>query len=157
MGEIGTLDAHLDSPARFGLIASRFNGFVVDKLIKGCVDTLRRHGVLERDLTSIRVPGAWELPLVAKTMAGSAKFDAIIALGAIIRGETAHFEHIAEGCARGLAEVSLAASIPVVFGVLTVETLEQAIERAGGKAGNRGADAALTAIEMISLMRRLRA
>ncbi|MGH8471134.1 MAG: 6,7-dimethyl-8-ribityllumazine synthase, partial [Gammaproteobacteria bacterium] len=109
-----------------------------------------------RDITLVNVPGAWETPLIAKTMAGSAKFDAIIALGAIIRGATAHFEHIATGCANGLAEVSLGSSIPLVFAVLTVETVEQAIERAGGKAGNRGADAALTAIEMISLMRKLR-
>ncbi|MFH0344497.1 MAG: 6,7-dimethyl-8-ribityllumazine synthase [Chromatiales bacterium] len=158
MGDIITIagQALLDPPARFGIIASRFNSFIVEKLVSGCVETLHRHGVLERDITLVNVPGAWETPLIAKTMAASAKFDALIVLGAIIRGATAHFERIAAGCANGLAEVSLGSSIPVVFGVLTVETVEQAIERAGGKAGNRGADAALTAIEMISLMRKLR-
>jgi len=158
MGDIITIagQALLDPPARFGIIASRFNAFIVENLVSGCVETLRRHGVPEHDITLVNVPGAWETPLIAKTMAGSAKFDAIIALGAIIRGATAHFEHIAAGCANGLADVSLGSSIPVVFGVLMVETVEQAIERAGGKAGNRGADAALTAIEMISLMRKLR-
>ncbi len=143
--------------ARFALVASRFNSFIVDHLVQGAVDVLRRHGVSADAITLVRVPGAFELPLAAKRIASTRRFDAIIALGAVIRGGTPHFDYIAGACARGLAEVNLASDVPLAFGVLTVDTIEQAIERSGTKAGNKGADAALSAIEMVSLLRKLEA
>jgi 6,7-dimethyl-8-ribityllumazine synthase len=143
--------------ARFALVASRFNSFIVDHLVQGAVDVLRRHGVSADAITLVRVPGAFELPLAAKRLANTRRFDAIIALGAVIRGGTPHFDYIAGACARGLAEVNLASDVPLAFGVLTVDTIEQAIERSGTKAGNKGADAALSAIEMVSLLRKLEA
>ena len=141
--------------ARIALLVSRFNSFVVESLLEGAVDTLKRHGADERDLQIIRVPGAYEMPLAAQRLAASKRFDAIIALGAVIRGGTPHFEYVAGECTRGLSAVMMQHSIPVAFGVLTVDTIEQAIERAGTKAGNKGGEAALSAIEMISLLRGL--
>jgi 6,7-dimethyl-8-ribityllumazine synthase len=141
--------------ARIALLVSRFNSFVVDSLLAGALDTLKRHGADERDLQIIKVPGAYEMPLVAQRLAASKRFDAIIALGAVIRGGTPHFEYVAGECTRGLSAVSMQHDIPVAFGVLTVDTIEQAIERAGTKAGNKGGEAALSAIEMISLLRGL--
>jgi 6,7-dimethyl-8-ribityllumazine synthase len=141
--------------ARFAIAAARFNSFIVERLLQGALDVLRRHGVEEKSIEVVHVPGAFELPLVAKRLAASRRYDAVIALGAVIRGGTPHFDYVAGGCARGLAEVALSSELPVIFGVLTVDTLEQAIERAGTKAGNKGADAALTALEMVSLLRKL--
>ncbi len=141
--------------ARFGLVVSRFNGFVVEALQSGAIDCLLRHGAGESDIEVIKVPGAHEIPLVARRMAESGRFDAIIALGAVIRGATPHFDYVAGECARGVAAVGRESGVPVAFGVLTVDTIEQAVERAGTKAGNKGADAALTAIEMVNLLRKL--
>jgi len=141
--------------ARIALLVSRFNSFVVDSLLAGALDTLKRHGADERDLQIVKVPGAYEMPLVAQRLAASKRFEAIIALGAVIRGGTPHFEYVAGECTRGLSAVSMQYGIPVAFGVLTVDTIEQAIERAGTKAGNKGGEAALSAIEMISLLRGL--
>jgi 6,7-dimethyl-8-ribityllumazine synthase len=140
---------------RFGVLATRFNSFIVDHLITGALNTLRRHGVENNLIEVVRVPGAFELPLVAKTMARCGSYDALIALGCVIRGATPHFEFIAGECARGLSRVAFEFDIPVAFGVLTTDTLEQAIERAGSKAGNKGVDAACTALEMVSLLRGL--
>lgn len=142
---------------RVGIVAARFNGLVVERLVEGALDTLRRHGVDERDITLARVPGAWELPLAAQRMARSRRFDAIVALGAVIRGATPHFDYVAGECARGLARVALECDLPVAFGVLTTDTVEQAIERAGTKAGNKGAEAAMSALEMANLLRELEA
>jgi 6,7-dimethyl-8-ribityllumazine synthase len=139
--------------AKFALVATRFNHFIVDRLVEGATDTLVRHGVSPSDITLVRVPGAWELPLITKRLAASKRFDAIVALGAVIRGATAHFDFVAGEAAKGLAGVMTATSVPVIFGVLTTDTIEQAIERAGTKAGNKGADAALCALEMVSLGR----
>ncbi len=145
----------LDRPAKIAVVCGRFNNFIVDQLERGCLDTLVRHGVQLADVDVVRVPGAWEIPIAARKLAAAARHEAIIALGAVIRGSTPHFDHVAGACSRGLAAVSGDTGLPVVFGVLTVDSIEQAIERAGTKAGNKGADAALTAIEMISLMRRI--
>ena len=145
----------LDKSAKIAVLCGRFNGFIVDQLEAGCLDILRRHGVVESDVTIIRVPGAFEMPVIAKRIAQDGGYEAIIGLGAVIRGRTAHFEHIAGTCARGLGTVATDTGVPVVFGVLTVDSIEQAIERAGTKAGNKGADAAVIAIEMISLVRQL--
>jgi 6,7-dimethyl-8-ribityllumazine synthase len=141
--------------ARFGIIATRFNSFIVDQLLAGALGTLRRHGVDDGMIEIVRVPGAYELPLVAKAMTRRATYDALVALGCVIRGATPHFEFIAGECASGLASVALEFSIPIAFGVLTTDTVEQAIERAGAKEGNKGSEAAHTALEMISLLRRL--
>jgi len=141
--------------ARIALLVSRFNGFVVESLLAGAIDTLKRHGGDERDLQIVRVPGAYEMPIAAQRLAASKRFEAIIALGAVIRGGTPHFEYVAGECTRGLSQVSLQYDIPIAFGVLTVDSIEQAIERAGTKAGNKGAEAAMSAIEMINLLRGL--
>ncbi len=141
--------------ARFGLVVSRFNGFIVESLQSGAIDTLLRHGAEESDIEVVKVPGAHEIPLVAQKMAESGKYDAIVALGAVIRGATPHFDYVAGECAKGLAAVSQRTGMPVAFGVLTVDTIEQAVERAGTKAGNKGGEAALSAIEMVNLLRRL--
>jgi len=141
--------------ARFGLVVSRFNSFVVESLQSGAIDCLLRHGASERDIEVVKVPGAHEIPLLAQRMAASKKYDAIIALGAVIRGATPHFDYVAGECAKGLAVVSQQHGIPVAFGVLTVDTIEQAVERAGTKAGNKGSDAALSAIEMVNLLKQL--
>lgn len=141
--------------AKFALLVSRFNSFIVESLLEGAIDALKRHGVNESDLEIIRVPGAFEMPIAAQRIAASKKYDAIIALGAVIRGGTPHFEYVAGECVKGLSQVSLNADIPVSFGVLTVDTIEQAIERAGTKAGNKGAEAALGALEMVNLLAQL--
>ena len=141
--------------ARFGIVASRFNHFIVDRLLEGAVDALVRHGAQAQNVTVVRVPGAWELPLVARRLAGSEKLDAVIALGAVIRGATPHFDYVAGEAAGGLSASAQASTVPIVFGVLTTDTIEQAIERAGTKAGNKGGDAAVTAVEMVALGRAL--
>ena len=156
MSEIQLVEGELVvRDARIALLVSRFNAFVVDSLLAGALDVLRRHGADERDLQIVKVPGAYEMPLAAQRLAATKRFDAIIALGAVIRGGTPHFEYVAGECTRGLSAVSLKYDLPVAFGVLTVDTIEQAIERAGTKAGNKGAEAALSAIEMIGLLRGL--
>jgi len=141
--------------ARIALLVSRFNSFIVESLLSGAVDTLKRHGAEDRELQIIRVPGAYEMPIAAKRLAASQGYDAIIALGAVIRGGTPHFEYVAGECTKGLSQVSLQHDIPIAFGVLTVDSIEQAIERAGTKAGNKGAEAALSAIEMINVLREI--
>ncbi len=140
---------------RFALVVSRFNSFVVESLLEGALDVLRRHGVPESRLHIVRVPGAFEMPLVVNRLARSHDYDAVIALGAVIRGGTPHFEYVAGECTKGIAQASMANDVPVAFGVLTVDTIEQAIERAGTKAGNKGAEAAQSALEMVSLLRQL--
>lgn len=143
--------------ARFGIAVARFNSFIVDRLLEGALEALRKHGVMERDITVVKVPGAYELPLAVKMMLDQNSYDGIIAVGAVIRGGTPHFEYVAGECVKGLSQAGLDASSPVSFGVLTVDTIEQAIERAGTKAGNKGAEAAITAMEMVSLSRQLKA
>jgi 6,7-dimethyl-8-ribityllumazine synthase len=138
--------------ARVAVVAARFNSFVVDKLVSGALDTLREQGVADEDITLVRAPGAFELPLVVQSLLEDEDYDAVIALGAVIRGETPHFDFVAGECARGLSQVALETGIPVAFGVLTCDTAEQALERAGGKAGNKGVDAAMTALEMANLL-----
>jgi 6,7-dimethyl-8-ribityllumazine synthase len=156
MADIHTIEGDFTpGEGRFALIVSRFNAFVVESLVAGALDALRRHGVPDARITIIRTPGAWELPLVAQKAARSGNYDAIVALGAVIRGGTPHFEHVAGECTKGLAAASMDSGIPVAFGVLTVDSIEQAIERAGTKAGNKGAEAALSALEMVSLLGRL--
>lgn len=139
--------------AKFGLVVSRFNSFVVESLVNGAIDTLLRHGAKDSDIELVRVPGAVEIPLAAQRMAAAKKYDAIIALGAVIRGGTPHFDYVAGENSKGLAHVSMQYDIPVAFGVLTVDTIEQAIERSGTKAGNKGGEAALSAIEMVNLLK----
>jgi len=136
---------------KYAILVARFNSFIVDSLLDGALDTLKRHGVEESDIEIIRVPGAFEMPIAAQRIAGLKKYEAIIALGAVIRGGTPHFEYVAGECVKGLSQVSLNANIPVAFGVLTVDSIEQAIERAGTKAGNKGGEAAITALEMVNL------
>ncbi len=140
---------------RFVLVAARFNEFVVEPLVRGALDALKRHGVLEKQVEIVRVPGAFELPIVVRKLAQSQRYDAIITLGAVIRGQTPHFDYVAGECASGIARIALESGVPVAFGVLTTDTMEQALDRAGGKAGNKGADCALVAIEMANLLRRL--
>ena len=140
---------------KFALVVGRWNSFVVEHLLEGAIDALRRHGVDEKQLTIVRAPGAFEIPLVCQKVADTKQYDAIIALGAVIRGGTPHFEYVAGECVKGMAQVSLKHGIPVAFGVLTVDSIEQAVERAGTKAGNKGAEAALSALEMVDLLRRL--
>ncbi len=146
---------YLEKSAKLAVLCGRFNSFIVDQLEAGCLDTLKRHGVAEDDVTVIKVPGAFEMPVVAAKLAGSGKYEAVIGLGAVIRGGTPHFEHVAGACTRGMAAVATDSGVPVLFGVLTVDSIEQAVERAGTKAGNKGAEAAAAAIEMVSLMRQL--
>lgn len=141
--------------ARFCLVVSRFNSFVVESLLGGAVDTLKRHGAEDADLTLVRVPGAFEMPVAIERLAAKGGYDAIIAIGAVIRGGTPHFEYVAGECVKGIAHVSLKHGIPVAFGVLAVDSIEQAIERAGTKAGNKGAEAAMSAIEMVNLLRQI--
>ena len=140
---------------KYGIVVSRFNEFISNKLLSGAVDALGRHGVAEQEITVAWTPGAFEIPLVAQKMAASKKFDAVIALGAVIRGGTPHFDYVANEVSKGVAHVSLATGVPVLFGVLTTDTIEQAIERAGTKAGNKGYDAAVAAIEMANLMEQI--
>jgi 6,7-dimethyl-8-ribityllumazine synthase len=140
---------------KFGIVASRFNDFISSRLIEGAIDTLIRAGADEKDIQVYKVPGAFELPLTAKKLAKSARFDAVICLGAVIRGATPHFEYISAEVSKGIASVGLEAEIPVVYGVLTTDTIEQAIERAGTKSGNKGSDAAMSAIEMVDLFKKI--
>ncbi len=140
---------------KVGIVVGRFNEFIGSKLLSGAIDALKRHGMNEEDISVAWVPGAFEIPLIAKKMAKSGKYDAVICLGAVIRGATAHFEYVSAEVSKGIAAVGLDAEIPVVFGVLTVDTIEQAIERAGTKAGNKGSEAAVTAIEMINLIKEI--
>jgi 6,7-dimethyl-8-ribityllumazine synthase len=141
---------------KIAVVCARFNGFITDRLLAGALDALKRSGVAESDIEVVKVPGAWELPLAAQTIAELKKHDAIVALGAVIRGDTPHFDHVAGQASLGLAAVQLETGVPIAFGVLTTHTIEQAIDRAGGKSGNKGCDAAITAIEMADLIRRLR-
>jgi 6,7-dimethyl-8-ribityllumazine synthase len=141
--------------ARFCLVVSRWNSFVVESLEKGAIDALLRHGACEEDLTIVRVPGAFEMPVAIERLAVKGGYDAIIALGAVIRGGTPHFDYVAGECVKGMAQVSLKHGLPVAFGVLTVDSIEQAIERAGTKAGNKGAEAAMSALEMVNLLRQI--
>ena len=150
----GTLQAN---GGRYAIVVARWNAFVVESLEKGAIDSLVRHGVAEEDITVIRCPGAFEVPLTVKKVAKTGRFDAIVALGAVIRGGTPHFDYVAGECVKGMAHASLEQEIPVSFGVLTVDTIEQAIERSGTKAGNKGEEAAMAAFEMVSLMKRLEA
>jgi 6,7-dimethyl-8-ribityllumazine synthase len=140
---------------RFGIVASRFNDFIVDRLLDAAVATLLKHGVAANDIEVVRVPGAFETPLAIKKMAAGRRYNALIALGCVIRGATPHFDHVAREASHGIAEVSSSEEIPVGFGILTVDTIEQAIERAGTKAGNKGTDAALAAIQMATVLRQL--
>lgn len=140
---------------RFGVVAARFNDFITEKLLAGCIDILVRHGVEQDDIDVAWVPGSFEIPLVAKRMAASDRYQAVICLGCVIRGATPHFEHVANAVSRGVAAAGYDTGKPVIFGVLTTDTIEQAIERAGTKAGNKGADAALAAIEMVNLLEKL--
>ncbi|WP_038056895.1 6,7-dimethyl-8-ribityllumazine synthase [Thermodesulfobacterium hydrogeniphilum] len=140
---------------KIGIVISRFNVFITQKLLEGALDTLKRHKVSEGNIYIIWVPGAFEIPLVAKKLAQTQKFDAVICLGAIIRGATPHFEYVAAEASKGVAQVMLETGVPVIFGILTTDTIEQAIERAGTKAGNKGAEAALSALEMISLLKKI--
>jgi 6,7-dimethyl-8-ribityllumazine synthase len=140
---------------RVAIVVSRFNSFITERLLEGAVDALLRHGAADGDLTVIRVPGAFEIPVVAKLAAANRAYDAVIALGAVIRGSTPHFDYVASEMAKGLGQAAFSAGKPVAFGVLTTDNIEQSIERAGTKAGNKGFDAALTAIEMASLFRSL--
>ncbi len=138
---------------RVGIVAARFNEFIVSKLLSGCEDGLLRHGVRSEDIAVAWVPGAFEIPLAAQAMAKSGKYDAVITLGAVIRGATSHYDYVCAEVSKGVANVSLATGVPVLFGVLTTDTIEQAIERAGTKAGNKGAECAQGAIEMVNLLR----
>ena len=140
---------------KIGIVAARFNEFIVSKLLSGCEDGLLRHGVKPDDISVAWVPGAFEIPLIASKMAKSGKYDAVIALGAVIRGSTSHYDYVCSEVSKGVANVALNSDVPVMFGVLTTDTIEQAIERAGTKAGNKGYDCALSAIEMVNLFRQL--
>jgi 6,7-dimethyl-8-ribityllumazine synthase len=140
---------------RFAIVAARFNEFIVESLVRGAVDTLLRHGATEKQIEIIRVPGAFDLPFVVRRVAAGKRYDAVVALGAVIRGSTPHFDHVAGQCAAGLARAADDSGVPVAFGVLTTDTIEQAVERAGTKAGNKGADAALCALELANLLKKL--
>jgi len=153
---IKTIEGNLIAKGgRFCLVVARWNGFVVDSLEAGAIDTLKRHGASEEDISIVRVPGAFEMPVVLDKLASSGNYDAIVALGAVIRGGTPHFGYVAGEAVKGMAQVSLNHGVPIAFGLLTVDTIEQAIERAGTKAGNKGGEAAASAIEMVSLLRQL--
>ncbi|HET6586148.1 MAG TPA: 6,7-dimethyl-8-ribityllumazine synthase [Oleiagrimonas sp.] len=150
------IEGHFATPeGRFAIIAGRFNAFVVDPLVAGAVDALKRHGVNEDAIDLVRVPGAWEIPQAARRVAQSGKYAAVIALGAVIRGATPHFDYVAGEAAKGLSQAAADIGVPVAFGVLTTDSIEQAIERAGTKAGNKGADAAMSALEMVNLYAQL--
>ncbi len=145
----GTLTA---DGKKFGILVARFNSFIAERLVEGAIDTLVRSGASDDDITVVRVPGAYEIPLIAQKMARSGNYDAVICLGAVIRGATPHFDFVAGEAAKGIAMASLDADLPIIFGILTTDTIEQAIERAGTKAGNKGSDCASAAIEMVSLL-----
>ena len=146
---------YTDADGRYAIIAGRFNRFIVDSLVEGAIDAMVRHGVSKDNITVVRVPGAYEIPLVVQAVAEKGDVDAIVALGAVIRGSTPHFDYVAGESASGLSKVQLDTGVPCAFGVLTVEDIEQAIERAGTKAGNKGAEAALVAIEMVSVLKQI--
>jgi 6,7-dimethyl-8-ribityllumazine synthase len=143
------------SGTSFGLIVSRFNDFICERLMNGAIDALKRNGADESDITIVKVPGAFEIPLIAQKMASSNNYHAIIAIGAVIRGATSHYDYVCAEVSKGIASVSLNTGIPVLFGVLTTDTIEQAIERAGSKAGNKGFEAAMAAIEMVKIMEQI--
>ncbi len=149
----GKLDA---AGLKFGIIVSRFNSFISERLLEGAVDALVRHGVADKNIDVVRVPGSFEIPLAAQRLAEGKKYDAVICLGAVIRGATPHFDYVAAEVAKGVAHASMASGIPIAFGVLTTDTIEQAVERAGTKAGNKGFEAAMTAIETANLFRELK-
>ena len=156
MADIKTIEGDFTSgKGEYALVVGRWNSFVVEHLLEGALDTLRRHGVAEKQITIVRAPGAFEIPLVCRQLAEKGGYDAIIALGAVIRGGTPHFEYVAGECTKGIAQVTMQYGVPVAFGVLTVDTIEQAVERSGTKAGNKGAEAAESALEMVSLMGKL--
>ena len=156
MNDIKTIEGDFTSgKGHYAVVVGRWNSFVVEHLLEGAVDCLRRHGVSKSQITIVRAPGAFEIPLVCKKVAAQGKADAIIALGAVIRGGTPHFEYVAGECTKGLAMVNMEYGIPVAFGVLTVDTIEQAVERAGTKAGNKGEEAAMSALELVSLLGKL--
>jgi 6,7-dimethyl-8-ribityllumazine synthase len=156
MSTIRTFEGdHLARDLRFAIVAARFNDFIVDSLIRGALEALQRHGASEKQIELIRVPGAFEMPLAVQKLLAARRHDAVIALGAVIRGATPHFQYVAGECASGLSRVALESGVPIAFGVLTTDTIEQAVERAGAKSGNKGAEAAVTAIEMANLLRRL--
>lgn len=157
MNEINLLEGKLVAPSgmKVGIVASRFNEIIVNKLLNGAVDGLVRHGVSDKNITAAWVPGAFEIPVIAQKMAESGKFDAIIAVGAVIRGATSHYDYVCAEVSKGVAQVGLKTGVPVLFGVITTENIEQAIERAGSKAGNKGYDCALSAIEMVNLVKKL--
>ena len=144
------------SNARIAIVLSRFNSLIGDRLLEGALDTLKRHGVTDDDISLVRVPGAFEIPLVASVLAKTGRYDAVICLGAVIRGSTAHFDYVAGPLASGLASIAVDTGVPILFGVLTTDTIEQALERAGTKAGNKGADVAAAAIEMVNLLKTIR-
>lgn len=151
-----TIEGQLNAAGmKFALVASRFNHFITDRLIEGCIDTLTRHGANPDDITVIHVPGSFEIPPITNRIAAKGAHDAVIALGAVIRGDTPHFDYIAAEVTKGVAQAAMQNPTPVIYGILTTDTLEQAIERAGAKAGNKGADAAVAAIEMVDLGRRV--
>ncbi len=157
MSSVKTFEGSLAAgQGRFCLVVSRFNSFIVEQLQSGAIDTLLRHGIAGENITLVKAPGAFELPIVVQRVAASNHYDAIIALGAVIRGGTPHFEYVAGECVKGIAQVSLKYDVPVSFGVLTVDSIEQAIERAGTKAGNKGAEAALSALEVVSLFNNMK-
>ncbi len=141
---------------RFAVIAGRFNEFITSSLLSACLDSLKRHGADEDEIDVVWCPGAYEIPLVAKYIAGSGRYDAVICLGTVIRGATPHFDYVAGECAKGVSHVALETGVPTIFGIITADNIEQAVERAGTKAGNKGADAAVTAIEMANLVRELK-
>jgi 6,7-dimethyl-8-ribityllumazine synthase len=150
------IEGKLDAQGyRFGIVVSRFNSFISDRLTEGAIDALLRHGAEETNIDIVKVPGAFEIPLAARKMAGSGKYDAVVCLGAVIRGSTPHFDYVSAEVSKGIASVGLETGLPVAFGVLTTDNLEQAIERAGSKAGNKGFDAALSAVEMVNLFKAL--
>ncbi|TVP57138.1 MAG: 6,7-dimethyl-8-ribityllumazine synthase [Halomonadaceae bacterium] len=156
MTDIRTIEGDFTQcQGRYALVVGRFNSFVVDSLVSAALDTLQRHGIAPGDISIYKVPGAYEIPLAAKRAAATGRYDAVITLGAVIRGGTPHFDYVAGEAASGVSAVSMEADLPVIFGVLTLDTIEQAIERSGTKAGNKGADAAMTALEMVSLLRKM--
>ena len=154
---VKTMEGNLIAKGKkFGIIASRFNDFITKELVDGCLDTLARHGANSEELVVTWVPGAFEIPVIAQRLAKSKSYDAIICLGTVIRGSTPHFEYIAQEAAKGIAKVSLDTGLPVIFGIITADTIEQAVERAGKKEGNKGRDAALSAIEMVDLLTQIK-
>ena len=156
MSDIKTIEGNfVGGKGSYALVVGRWNSFVVEHLLEGAIDTLRRHGVSDKQMTIVRAPGAFEIPLVCQKVAEKGGVDAIIALGAVIRGGTPHFEYVSGECTKGISQVSMNTGVPVAFGVLTVDSIEQAIERSGSKAGNKGEEAALSALEMVSLIEQI--